>query len=53
MVRSLVGTLIDIGRGRLADTMESILASRKRDRVGETAPPWGLVLDHVTYPGEP
>jgi tRNA pseudouridine38-40 synthase len=52
MVRSLVGTLVDIGRGRLDDTMESILASRKRDRVGETAPPWGLVLDRVTYPGE-
>lgn len=51
MVRSVVGTLIDIGRGRLTESLESILRSRQRSRVGETAPACGLVLDDVTYDG--
>lgn len=52
MVRSLVGTLIDIGRGRLTDTLESILASKDRSRIGETAPASGLVLEWVSYSRE-
>jgi tRNA pseudouridine38-40 synthase len=51
MVRSIVGTLVDIGRGRLEATMEKIIASRDRSLAGETAPPFGLVLENVMYPG--
>ncbi|MFP4163122.1 MAG: tRNA pseudouridine(38-40) synthase TruA [Chitinispirillaceae bacterium] len=49
MVRSLVGTLVDIGRGRLKDDLESILASKDRSRAGGTAPAAGLVLEWVSY----
>ncbi len=51
MVRSAVGTLIDIGRGRLSDSMAAVIASRDRGRAGDTAPPWGLTLDCVSYQG--
>lgn len=52
MVRSIVGTLIDIGRGRLLSRMGDIIARKDRSGVGSTAPPYGLVLDQVTYPKE-
>jgi tRNA pseudouridine38-40 synthase len=52
MVRSLVGTLIDIGRGHLNATMDTIIASRDRGMAGETAPACGLVLERVGYPSE-
>jgi tRNA pseudouridine38-40 synthase len=50
MVRTIVGTLVDIGRGQLevAD-MAAIIASRDRPRAGQTAPPHGLVLWTVQY----
>jgi tRNA pseudouridine38-40 synthase len=51
MVRSIVGTLIDIGRGRLDATIDAIIAGRDRCSVGETAPACGLVLDYVEYDG--
>lgn len=51
MVRSIVGTLIDIGRGRLTDSLADIIASRNRSRAGATAPACGLVLDYVFYQG--
>ena len=50
MVRSIVGTLVDIGRGRLDDSLDAVIASRDRNRVGETAPACGLVLEWVGYP---
>ncbi|MDR0307036.1 MAG: tRNA pseudouridine(38-40) synthase TruA [Chitinispirillales bacterium] len=50
MVRSLVGTLVDIGRGRISDSMESIIFSKDRNRAGETAPACGLTLEWVSYP---
>ncbi|MEW6127752.1 MAG: tRNA pseudouridine(38-40) synthase TruA [Acidobacteriota bacterium] len=50
MVRNLVGTLIDIGRGnRAASDMPEILASRDRARAGQTAKPHGLTLLKVGY----
>ncbi|MDR2578720.1 MAG: tRNA pseudouridine(38-40) synthase TruA [Chitinispirillales bacterium] len=52
MVRSLAGTLVDIGRGRLDDTLDAIIESKDRNRVGETAPACGLVLENVFYPAE-
>ncbi|GBU20328.1 tRNA pseudouridine synthase A [Fibrobacteres bacterium R8-0-B4] len=52
MVRSLVGTLVDIGRGRISAAMDAIICSRDRNMVGETAPACGLVLERVGYPPE-
>lgn len=50
MVRTIVGTLVDIGRGNLApDQMTGIIASRDRSRTGQTAPAQGLMLWKVTY----
>ena len=50
MVRTIVGTVVDIGRGKLpADAMEKILASKDRRKSGITAPANGLFLDHVKY----
>lgn len=51
MVRSLVGTLLDVGRGRLdAAAVREILTSRERGRSSPPAPSAGLVLERVTYP---
>lgn len=50
MVRSIVGTLVDIGRGRFRTTIADIIASKDRSRAGLTAPPFGLVLEKVNYP---
>ncbi len=50
MVRTMVGTLVDIGRGaRPAASMADILASRDRRQAGRTAPPHGLYLARVEY----
>ena len=48
MVRIIVGTLIDVARGRFApDDVADIIASCDRKRVGFTATPYGLCLDRV------
>jgi tRNA pseudouridine38-40 synthase len=50
MVRNLVGTIVDVGRGRTApDAIPTILASRSRTAAGPTAPPHGLFLVEVNY----
>jgi tRNA pseudouridine38-40 synthase len=50
MVRTLAGTLVDIGAGRRPpDTIAAILSSRDRTRAGATAPPSGLFLRQVLY----
>lgn len=49
MVRIIVGTLVDIGRGRLHSSMPEILAAKDRRVGGVTAPPFGLMLDWVEY----
>lgn len=50
MVRNLVGTLVDVGFGRLsAIEFAGILAGRDRGKAGITAPPQGLYLKEVIY----
>jgi tRNA pseudouridine38-40 synthase len=50
MVRTIVGTLVDIGRGNMeVDDMRAIIESKDRQRTGQTAPPHGLMLWQVIY----
>ncbi|MBN1578730.1 MAG: tRNA pseudouridine(38-40) synthase TruA [Chitinispirillaceae bacterium] len=49
MVRSIVGTLIDIGRGKRPLTLKEVLDRGERALAGTTAPPYGLVLEEVVY----
>lgn len=54
MVRTIVGTLVDIGTGRLPpDAPPRIIASRDRDQAGPTAPAAGLCLCRVRYGAPP
>jgi tRNA pseudouridine38-40 synthase len=50
MVRNLVGTMLDIGRGHLnIAEIPAILAARDRAAAGPTAPAQGLFLHSVEY----
>ena len=50
MVRNMVGTLLEIGRGRLAiDRFEELFERRDRTLAGFTAPAHGLILVRVKY----
>ncbi|MGH9064100.1 MAG: tRNA pseudouridine(38-40) synthase TruA [Acidimicrobiales bacterium] len=54
MVRSLVGTLVEVGRGRRrAGDLSWILSARDRSLAASPAPPGGLCLWEVRYPEEP
>jgi tRNA pseudouridine38-40 synthase len=53
MVRSLVGTLVAVGQGRIpAGELLTILRGGDRAKTGQPAPPRGLCLTHVRYPEE-
>ena len=53
MVRSIVGTMVDIGRGKTdINGLEEILNSRDRCRAGKSAPAKGLFLVDIEYPDE-
>jgi tRNA pseudouridine38-40 synthase len=50
MVRNLVGTFLDVGRGVLEETcLPAILSARARQEAGPTAPARGLFLVSVDY----
>ena len=51
MVRSIVGTMVEVGLGRRkAGEMAAVMRSRSRAAAGQPAPPHGLCLWEVTYP---
>ena len=53
MVRSIVGTLVDVGLGRrTAASMTDTLGALDRNAAGQVAPPTGLVLWSVDYTGQ-
>ena len=52
MVRIITGTLLDVGAGVTApESLLAMLAARDRRVAGPTAPPQGLCLVNVLYPG--
>ena len=51
MVRSIVGTLLQAGRGKLDEEgFRQIIAAKDRGRAGESAPGHALFLEKVEYP---
>jgi tRNA pseudouridine38-40 synthase len=53
MVRSIVGTLVDVGLGRRSvDATTATLAALDRNAAGPVAPPTGLVLYSIDYSGD-
>jgi tRNA pseudouridine38-40 synthase len=50
MVRNIVGTLVDVGHGKLTpDEFKEVLRTKDRRLAGATAPPQGLFLMRVEY----
>lgn len=50
MVRAVVGTLVDVGRGRLSlDEFKSVVSSHKRTEARESMPAHALFLENVEY----
>jgi tRNA pseudouridine38-40 synthase len=49
MVRTIVGTLVDISRGKTSMKLTEIVLIKDRKFVGTTAPAKGLVLENVRY----
>ena len=50
MVRKMVGTLVEVGRGKLAPRdIPELFALRDRSKSGPTMPPQGLCLESVEY----
>ena len=51
MVRAIVGTLIEVGLGKISiSDFEGIIASRDRSQAGYSVPAHGLYLEKVSYP---
>ena len=53
MVRAVVGTLLEVGKGRMGvSDVKTIIKSRDRSRAGASVPAKGLYLTGITYPEE-
>ena len=53
MVRALVGTLLDVGKGRISVAdFEAIVEGKDRKKAGENAPAFGLYLTKVAFPSD-
>ena len=54
MVRRLTGALVEVGRGNLTPAdFQRLIKGRSREPAAWTAPPSGLFLERVLYPGDP
>ena len=54
MVRAIVGTLLEIGKGKLKpEDMKAIIEAKDRSKAGFSAPAHGLFLEEVRYPFVP
>src|SRR6185295_17199839 len=52
MVRKIMGALLEVGHGRLQPAdIPRLISLRDRTRSGSTAPPQGLCLASIEYPG--
>ena len=53
MVRAVVGTLFEIGRGKMTkEQFAEVITQHNRSAAGESAPAQGLYLTHIQYPEE-
>ncbi len=51
MVRAVVGTLLDVGEGKISlDDFKNIIESKNRSNAGPSVPAKGLFLTKITYP---
>ena len=51
MVRAIVGTLLDVGRGKITiNDFRQIIESKNRSNAGYSVPAKGLFLTHIQYP---
>jgi len=51
MVRAIVGTLVEVGRGKITvEKFEEIIAAKNRSLAGTSAPAEGLYLTDIKYP---
>ncbi len=48
-VRIMIGTLVDIAKGNINETVLEIINSKQRDFAGQTAPAHGLYLKKIEY----
>ena len=52
MVRSIVGTLLDVGQGKMdADGFKAVVDAKDRGKAGQSAPARGLFLVDIGYEG--
>ena len=50
MVRAIVGTMVEIGNGKMEpENMHQIIQDKNRNSAGTSAPPQGLFLVDVGY----
>jgi len=51
MVRAIVGTLLEVGKGKIApDYVKTIIEAKNRSNAGFSAPACGLFLEKIAYP---
>ena len=51
MVRAIVGTLLDVGRGKISkEDVKKIIESKNRSKAGVSVPAHALYLTRVVYP---
>jgi tRNA pseudouridine38-40 synthase len=52
MVRAIVGTLLEVGEGKLdLDGFRKVIESKNRSQAGSSVPAKGLFLTDIKYPG--